>query len=63
MTESSSSNITMDETSPLLRSVTLDKESDLIDFDSNGDAENPLDWPSTYRWTITALLAFMAFVT
>jgi hypothetical protein len=56
----------MDETSPLLRSgtpTTLDKKSDLVDFDSTGDPENPLDWPSAYRWTITALLAFMAFVT
>lgn len=55
----------MDETSPLLSNgrPTLDKESDLVDFDNTGDSENPLEWPSAYKWTIVALLAFMAFVT
>lgn len=60
----------MDETQPLLpteairplvpeRDQTADK--DIVTFDPEGDTENPLDWPATYKWSIVGLLAFMAF--
>lgn len=32
-----------------------------IDFDPSGDADNPLEWPTAFKWTIVGLLAFMAF--
>ncbi|KAK9415226.1 putative MFS transporter [Seiridium unicorne] len=60
----------MDETQPLLPSDaerTPIPESDqiadkdIVAFDPEHDAENPLDWPAPYRWGIVALLAFMAF--
>jgi hypothetical protein len=34
---------------------------DIVDFDPNGDPENPMDWPTGFKWGIVALLAFMAF--
>jgi hypothetical protein len=60
----------MDETQPLLpsdaeytpipeRDQIPDK--DIVTFDPDGDEENPLDWPTTYKWGIVSLLAFMAF--
>ncbi|QSZ36412.1 hypothetical protein DSL72_006289 [Monilinia vaccinii-corymbosi] len=33
-----------------------------IDFDPNGDAENPLEWPKAYHNGVIMLLAFMAFI-
>lgn len=62
----------MDETTPLLPDAattppTLDDEhhavppKNIVDFDPDGDAENPLDWPASYKWGIVALLAAMAF--
>ncbi|KAB5529053.1 major facilitator superfamily transporter [Coniochaeta sp. 2T2.1] len=32
-----------------------------IDFDPSGDPENPLEWPAALKWSIVALLTFMAF--
>ncbi|KAH7020971.1 major facilitator superfamily transporter [Microdochium trichocladiopsis] len=64
----------MDETAPLLpedtrvyeaRRHSIDDVSaankDFVQFDPEGDAENPMDWPAPYKWTIVALLASMAF--
>jgi hypothetical protein len=59
----------MDETQPLLAEVHLvDTErcdevsrKDIVDFHVDGDAENPLEWPTAYKWGIVSLLAFMAF--
>ncbi|KAK8096823.1 MFS transporter [Apiospora kogelbergensis] len=58
----------MDETNPLLPDTTLervreieDARDDVVEFDSSGDAENPLEWAPAYKWTIVGLLAFMAF--
>lgn len=63
----------MDETTPLLPSTTseildddrriLDHVShkDIVDFDPNGDPENPQDWAASYKWGIVALLAIQAF--
>lgn len=59
----------MDETRPLLRdaeatadaSVKAAHAKDIVDFNPNGDPENPRDWPKAYKWGIVALLAFMAF--
>ncbi len=59
----------MDETQPLLPPVTrIESEQqqhavqNLVDFDANGDHDNPLDWSKGYRWLIVLLLAFMAFI-
>lgn len=63
---------TMDETTPLLpdaatapipRDDQLHRvpSKDFVDFDPNGDDENPLDWPKSYKWVIVALLSAMSF--
>ncbi|KAI7566404.1 hypothetical protein KC319_g5539 [Hortaea werneckii] len=31
------------------------------DFDPDGDQDDPLQWPMTYRWGLVSLLALMAF--
>lgn len=62
----------MDETQPLLPAeavgpATLEAHNDhtadknLVTFDPEGDDENPLDWPATYKWSIVGMMAFMAF--
>ncbi|KAI1848884.1 hypothetical protein JX266_005312 [Neoarthrinium moseri] len=59
----------MDETQPLLpesHQVPIPEQDQIADkdtvtFDPRGDAENPLDWPAAYKWSIVGLLAFMAF--
>ncbi len=33
----------------------------LVDFDPQGDADNPMDWPTAFKWSVVALLAAMAF--
>jgi hypothetical protein len=60
--------VLLDENQPLLgadndRSRPQDEaEEELdIDFDPSGDPDNPLEWPATFKWTIVALLALMAF--
>lgn len=53
------------ETQPLLGHVdedegrTTDRPS--VDFDPNGDPDNPLEWSKGYKRGVVALLAFMAF--
>ncbi|KAI0376272.1 MFS general substrate transporter, partial [Hypomontagnella monticulosa] len=59
----------MDETQPLLQDAHLvfDERQgdapgkDIVDFNPDGDAENPMEWPQAYKWGMVALLAFMAF--
>ncbi|KAI1371665.1 MFS general substrate transporter [Hypoxylon crocopeplum] len=59
----------MDETQPLLQDVHLvyderqedTASKDIVDFNPDGDAENPMEWPRAYKWGIVALLALMAF--
>lgn len=67
----------MDETTPLLPSATneileddrrlldaaahADHLKDIVDFDPDGDPENPQDWAPGYKWGIVALLAIQAF--
>ncbi|KAK5175860.1 uncharacterized protein LTR77_001000 [Saxophila tyrrhenica] len=58
----------MDETEPLLSNQSQPKhyfqddgKHKIVDFDPNGDPENPMEWPAWYRWCIVLLLAFMAF--
>ncbi|KAH7115254.1 MFS multidrug transporter-like protein [Dendryphion nanum] len=60
--------MTASEETPLLQPVgfpNIDhgvRETEIIiDFVSEGDVENPRDWPATYKWAIVSLLAFMAF--
>jgi hypothetical protein len=59
--------ITMDETQPLLgyaieeNGQICTREEISVDFDPNGDPENPLEWPKAYKRGVVALLAFMAF--
>jgi hypothetical protein len=33
----------------------------IVDFDPNGDAENPLEWPTPFKWAVVSMLAVMAF--
>ena len=54
------------ETQPLLSNEHSPQQhtngkSSLVEFDRNGDPDNPLDWKNWYRWSIVLLLAFMAF--
>ncbi|KAI1420810.1 MFS transporter [Xylaria sp. FL1777] len=61
----------MDETQPLLAEVRIvDTErchddgvahKDIIDFDVSGDPENPMEWPTAYKWGVVLLLCLMAF--
>ncbi|KAJ4422699.1 hypothetical protein N0V82_002596 [Gnomoniopsis sp. IMI 355080] len=62
----------MDETTPLLpdeataipgndQQILGVPSKDTVDFDPNGDPENPMDWTAAYKWGIVSLLAAMAF--
>ena len=58
----------MDEETPLLLAASglgIKQQTDSIaphvDFDPDGDPENPQEWPRLYKWGIILLLAFMAF--
>jgi hypothetical protein len=55
----------MDETQPLLGHVDQSQlrtaNQSPIDFDPNGDPDNPMDWPHAYKLGVVSLLAFMAF--
>lgn len=64
----------MDETQPLLGDIhsadlerVLSKDNynngQIVDFEPNGDPENPIEWPKAYKRGIVALLALMAFTT
>ncbi|GAB1320946.1 MFS multidrug transporter [Madurella fahalii] len=33
----------------------------IVDFDPQGDPENPLEWPTPFKWSVVGMLAFMAF--
>lgn len=46
---------------PLQQDAADIAQTTIVDFDPDGDAENPLDWPASYRWVIVSILAFMAF--
>lgn len=55
----------MDEAQPLLgqtnepQSRTVERPP--VDFDPNGDPDNPLDWPKAYKMGVVSLLALMSF--
>jgi hypothetical protein len=55
----------MDDEQPLLGHVIEEQchttDQSLVDFDPNGDADNPMEWPTAYKNGVVALLAFMAF--
>jgi hypothetical protein len=57
----------MDENQPLLGTDLERREDDvstlrgIVDFNPDGDEDNPVEWPTAFKWTIVALLAFMAF--
>ena len=34
-----------------------------VEFNPDGDPENPQDWPVTFKWSVVMLLSMMAFVT
>jgi hypothetical protein len=46
---------------PLLRNGADIAETTIVDFDPDGDAENPLDWPAPFKWAVVSMLALMAF--
>ena len=58
-----------DETQPLLSPPenerrdphVKDTTDTVVDFDPNGDSDNPMDWPPLYKWSIVVLLAISAF--
>lgn len=64
-----------DERQPLLRTNTAERhlheerrastvflnDDGEVDFDPSGDADNPQDWPSAFKWGIVTLMAFTAF--
>jgi len=58
-------NSMIDETEPLLGHARAESiingDQKLVDFDPNGDSENPLDWSRAYKLEVVALLSFMAF--
>jgi hypothetical protein len=55
----------MDESAPLLHPLNEPPHptvtNPLVEFDPNGDPENPLDWPQSYKLGVVALLALMSF--
>lgn len=61
----------MGETEPLLRlcsnELVIDDPQeeenayDDVAFNSDGDPDNPMNWPNSYRWGVITLLASMAF--
>lgn len=58
----------MDERQPLLESqptnetnIQSNGKHNIVEFDPAGDPDNPMDWPTKFRWSIVLLLAFMAF--
>jgi len=60
--------MTMDERRPLLATESLahyyiedDGKNKIVNFDPNGDPENPMEWPTWYKWCVVLLLAFMSF--
>lgn len=59
--------INIEEADPLLLESESDYRSSLehcqntLEFDYHEDPENPLEWPSSYKWGIVALLSFMGF--
>lgn len=57
--------VNMDETQPLLNHVdelsSRAADPPLVDFDPEGDPENPMDWSQEYKRSVVCLLAVMAF--
>ena len=55
----------MEESQPLLRQITEPRQPTIndprVEFDPNGDPDNPLDWPKAYKMGVVSLLALMAF--
>jgi hypothetical protein len=55
----------MAETQPLLGHIEeqqrCNSDLPLVDFDPNGDPENPLEWSKAYKMGVVSLLGFMAF--
>ena len=37
------------------------RRDDIVDFDPEGDPENPREWTVAFKWGITLLLTFLAF--
>lgn len=55
----------VDETEPLLGRIRTKSigngDHRLVDFNPDGDKDNPLDWSKAYKLEVVALLSFMAF--
>lgn len=59
---------TADETSPLLKHTSHNhqdyddaRNKNVVDFDPNGDPENPMTWSNSFKWCAVALLALISF--
>jgi hypothetical protein len=46
---------------PVPQNAAEDSETTIVDFDPNGDAENPLEWAKPFKWAVVSMLAMMAF--
>lgn len=58
--------VLVDENQPLLGHGSSQCENGqdaqkVVDFDPNGDPDNPQEWTAPFKWSIVALLALMAF--
>lgn len=59
--------MTAAEEQPLLASVPEDLEDGIkhteviLDFEPDGDSDNPREWRASFKWAIVLLLACMAF--
>jgi len=54
----------MDETQHLLAHIdeqNVITNQPMVDFDPNGDPDNPMDWSKGYKMGVVSLLGFMAF--
>lgn len=54
----------MDESQPLLGELDEPQyhtANPLVDFDPNGDQENPIEWPKVYKMGVVCLLALLSF--
>jgi hypothetical protein len=56
--------MTIDEAQPLLGPVDEPQyptANPLVDFDPNGDPDNPIEWPKGYKMGVVCLLALLSF--
>ncbi|KAL1840389.1 hypothetical protein VTJ49DRAFT_515 [Mycothermus thermophilus] len=60
-TNDSTTSLTSRDTNSVTNHDTSTPETITVDFNPDGDPDNPLDWPTPFKWAIVSMLAFMAF--